>query len=450
MIGEATSPNRGPGFDLSTGIRRRQVWRPAGLRGVDSILSGIASRNRPFDDHRARLTAWYEQLVQRSQPFIGWQPLTKAEMEADDNQSSFGSTRAEEPISRSESPMISKELPPFTRPVSVAQDQPSAAHLERFSGQQQRPPEPTILRRSISGPVHTAAKSLPPGEFGAGELSSPHEPARETTGQPMTPTAQEETAGYPAVPTRSPELRQPAAKDVRSPTEPWSASSLAAPTPRREEQSLERPALRLAILRPINTVAGTVQRKESGPLSSAASGFSMAETNDLRPEHSLVEGLSAFQPRLVSRASSLPRQEVRGGFPAPMAAEVRGDADTSSDDLVGTSMHDTSAFRNDGATESRSLTPSRRAEVPEPAAIPPMALPGVQIRLLKPGESASTTPPSGKNVAEGGGRSAIDISKPQPLVPAAPPPLDINAVVDKVFQALRRRHQLERERRGLY
>ena len=266
----------------------------------------------------------------------------------------------------------------------------------------------------------------------------------------MTPIAQEETAGYPAVPTRSPELRQPAAKDVRSPTEPWSASSLAAPTQRREEQSLERPALRLAILRPINTVAGTVQRKESGPLSSAASGFSMAETNDLRPEHSLVEGLSAFQPRLVSRASSLPRQEVRGGFPAPMAAEVRGDADTSSDDLVGTSMHDTSAFRNDGATESGSLAPSRRAEVPEPAAIPPMALPGVQIRLLKPGESASTTPPSGKNVAEGGGRSAIDISKPQPLVPAAPPPLDINAVVDKVFQALRRRHQLERERRGLY
>jgi hypothetical protein len=112
-------------------------------------------------------------------------------------------------------------------------------------------------------------------------------------------------------------------------------------------------------------------------------------------------------------------------------------------------MHDTSAFRNDGATESRSLTPSRRAEVPEPAAIPPMALPGVQIRLLKPDESASTTPPSGKNVAEGG-RSAIDISKPKAPMPSAPPPLDINAVAEKVYQTLQRRLQLERERRGLY
>ena len=35
-------------------------------------------------------------------------------------------------------------------------------------------------------------------------------------------------------------------------------------------------------------------------------------------------------------------------------------------------------------------------------------------------------------------------------VPAAPPPLDINAVADKVYHALQRRFQLERERRGLY
>ena len=45
MVAEATSQNREPGFDLSAGIYRRQAWRPAGLRGVESILSGIASRN---------------------------------------------------------------------------------------------------------------------------------------------------------------------------------------------------------------------------------------------------------------------------------------------------------------------------------------------------------------------------------------------------------------------
>jgi hypothetical protein len=176
----------------------------------------------------------------------------------------------------------------------------------------------------------------------------------------------------------------------------------------------------------------------------------MAEPSDLRgPEQSLIEQLSAFQPRLVSSVSSLQRQEVRGGFPLSMKAEVRDDEDASSDDLVGVSVRTTSALRNDGATESRSLAPSRQAEIPEPVASPPMALPGVQIRLLKPDEPASTTPPSGTNVAEGG-RSAIDRSKPQPPMPAAPPPLDINAVADRVYQVLQRRHQLERERRGLY
>jgi hypothetical protein len=448
MIGEATSQNRELGFDRSAGIHRRQVWRPAGLLGVESILSGIANRNKPFDDHRARLTAWYEQLVQRSQPFIGWQPLAKAEMEADDIQSSFGSARAEERILRSESPMISKEPPPFARPVSVAQDQPSAAYLSRSPGEQQRPQNPSILRRSISEPIHTAAKSMLPSGPLAADLSAPAERSMRATDQPTTPIARGETADDPAVPTHSAEVRQLPGKDTPHATEP--GSPLTAMTRRREEQALERPALRLAILRPINTAALTVQRKEMGSVSSATSGFSKAETNDLPgPEQSLVEEQSAFPPRLVSSVSSLRRQEVRGGFPVSVKAEARADADTPSDDLLGVPVRETSAFRNDGATESRSLVSSRPAEVAEPAAIPPMALPGVQIRLLKPDESASTTPSSGDRVAEGG-RPAIDISKPKTPVPAAPPPLDINAVVDKVYQKLQRRFQLERERRGLY
>jgi hypothetical protein len=35
-------------------------------------------------------------------------------------------------------------------------------------------------------------------------------------------------------------------------------------------------------------------------------------------------------------------------------------------------------------------------------------------------------------------------------MPSAPPPLDINAVAEKVYQTLQRRLQFERERRGLY
>jgi hypothetical protein len=448
MVAGATSQIREQGFAPSAGIHRRQAWRPVGLRGVESILSGIANRNKPFDDHRARLTAWYEQLVQRSQPFIGWQPLAKAEMEADDIQSSFGSTRAEERLSRSESPIISKEPPPFARPVSVAQDQPSAAYLSRSPGGQQRPQNPSILRRFISEPIHTAAKSMLPSGPLAAHLSAPPERPTTATDQPMTPIVRGETADNPAVPTYSAEVRQLPAKDTPHATEP--GSPLTAMTRRREEQALERPALRLAILRPINTAALTVQRKEMGSVSSATSGFSKTETNDLPgPEQSLVEEQSAFLPRLVSSVSSLRRQEVRGGFPVRVKAEARDDADTPSDDLLGVSVRETSAFRNDGAMESRSLVSSRPAEVPELAAIRPIASPGVQIRLLRPDESASTTPPSGKNVAEGG-RSAIEISKPKAPATGAPPPLDINAVADKVYQTLQRRFQLERERRGLY
>jgi hypothetical protein len=175
----------------------------------------------------------------------------------------------------------------------------------------------------------------------------------------------------------------------------------------------------------------------------------MAETNDLRgPEDSLAEDQSAFPPRLVSSVSSLQRQEVRGGFPVGVKTGVPRDADTSSDDLGGVSMRELSAFRNDGATESRSLANSRDAQIPEPAAIPSVALPGVQIRVLRPDEWAPATQPPGNNVAESG-RSTIE-RKSQTPVPAALPPLDINAVADRVYQVLQRRHQLERERRGLY
>ena len=132
MIAEATSQHREPSFALSLGIHRRQAWRPAGLRGVQSILSSIASRTRPFDGYRARLTAWYEQFVQRSQPLVGWQPSPTAELEAHDTQFSFGSPQSEERISRRDPPTISKDLPPVTRPVSGARDQTSVAHLHQL------------------------------------------------------------------------------------------------------------------------------------------------------------------------------------------------------------------------------------------------------------------------------------------------------------------------------
>jgi hypothetical protein len=53
-----------------------------------------------------------------------------------------------------------------------------------------------------------------------------------------------------------------------------------------------------------------------------------------------------------------------------------------------------------------------------------------------PGERAQVPAPS-------------PVATPLPTAPP-PPPLDINAVADKVYQALVRRHRFERERRGLF
>jgi hypothetical protein len=453
MRTEATGQSPELGFSLPAGIHRRQTWWPAGLRGVASILSGIASRSEPFDRHRARLTAWYEQFVQRSQPFAAWQPLTTAEWSVNETQSSFDSTQSRDWMARRESQMLSKDLPPVTRLVSVAQDYPSARHPQRFPVEQQRPQESFVLRRPTSGLSHTAVKSIPSSEPRAPELPGTYEGLIQATVQPAALPGRKQTAKNPAdVAHSSREDSRLQAKEGSAATEGWGpVSPMAAPPQRYEERPLVRPAMRLAILRPITTVASTVQRKESGSLSSDTSGFSLAERREFPSlEHKLVEEQPAFQPRLVSSVSSLQRQEVSGGFPVSVKTEVGSYADTFSDDLVGVSVRDTSAFRNHGSPESGLPASSRHPEISEaPTAIPSVMLPGLQVRLLKPDEAASATHRSANSAAEGG-RSTSEAPRAQALPPAAPPQLDINAVADKVYQVLQRRHQLERERRGLY
>ena len=443
MVAGATSQTREPRFALHAGIYRRQAWRPVGLRGVESILSGIATRSKSFANHRARLSTFYEQFVQRSQPLIGWQPLTTAQLEALERHSSSGSTRPAERISQGEPPMISKDLLRVTRPTSGAQDQASVTHPYEFA-EQPRWQEPFVLPRSITGSLQTAEKSTAPSDRLVGDFSGRDEPI-EAAVEPVALSARKKTPDSRPTPARPLEERRLPASPA---TEDW--DPILIPPPQRDgEQSLARPAIRLAILRPLNTAAGTVQRKESRPLFSGTSTFLAGETTDFAgAQHSLVEKQPAVQPRLVSSVSSLPRQEVRGGFPLSVNAEVRRDADTFSEDPARMSVRDTSAARNDEAPEPVSLMRSPQAEIPGPPALP-VTLPGVQIRLLRPDESTSATQSLGNNVG-GGGRSTIQLPKPQPPVPAAPPPLDINAVADKVYQVLQRRHQLERERRGLY
>ena len=362
----ATSQNRDPDFALPAGIHRRQAWRPAGLRGVDSILAGIASRTRPFDRHRARLTAWHEQFVQRSQPFVGWPPLTKPEWDAHDTQYSFGGTRRRAGSRQSSR----KSHLPLRARLKI---QAPETHLQRFPAEQQRPQEAYASRQSISGVVHTAAK----GAQLTADLSGPHERPLEAAVLPVATRARRETADDRAGQAHSSEASQLPAKDASHPRRAWgSEPPPAAPTQRREEQPLERPALRLAILRPINTAAGTIQRKESGPLSAGSSRFSMAETNDLRaPEHLLIEEQSALPLRLVASGSSWQRQEVRDGFPVGM----RGDLPREDEHFLRSSERNVGA-RTVSFSElwsDRIAFPgfSRDAQISEPAAPPSVALP---------------------------------------------------------------------------
>jgi hypothetical protein len=463
MLTGATGQYREPGFNLPAGVYGRQVWRPLGLRGVELILSGIARRNEPLDRRRARLTAWHEQFARRSQPFIGWMPLTTGQFGVDDIPSSPRSDQSEDRMARRERQMISKEPPSDTHIVRGAgPDQPPATHSHRFPGEPQTPPGRFLSRQFISDVRSPPSSESRPSR---GPFKSPETPI-EAVVQPVAPPEREATSRDSIVMPPSSVGRQLGTKDGRPATEDWGRALLTtAPRQPYGEQSFARPAIRLAILRPISTAVAAIRPNESGAISSDTSSFSAVrpETKDFPGLENLpTKEQSAFRPRLVSSVSSFPRQEVRGGFPLSLKPAAHRDTNISSDDLIGVSVRDTLAFENYVSTETASSaglysSPSLsigQVETPEsPAAIQRLinrtALPGLQIRLVKPDDSASATQRSA-NAATEGGRSTIGVPKADVPLPATPPPLDINAVVDKVLHALRRRHQLERERRGLY
>ena len=260
--------------------------------------------------------------MQRSQPFVGWQPLPTAEWDAHDTQylirqhSGGGADLAKR---------VANDLERATFRCAPG-ERGSRSGIGNTSA------SISCRTAKATGGVCLAPIDLRVDSHSrkrrqqlSGDLSGPHERPMEAAVQPVAPRARREIAGPRRAGSLARESANTLRKTQRHPREAWgSEPPLAAPTQRREEQPLERPALRLAILRPINTAAGTVQRKESDPLSSGSSRFSMAETNDLRGlEYSLVEEQSAFPPRLVSSVSSLQPQEVRGGFPVAVAAEVR-------------------------------------------------------------------------------------------------------------------------------
>jgi hypothetical protein len=455
MMTEATGENRQSGLALLAGVHRRQAWRPSGLRGVASILSSIARRNQALDRRSALLTAWYEQFAQRSQPFIGWQPVTIGDLQVDSTQSSFSTTPSMERMSRTESRMISKDPGELNVVRHVPQEESPAAQAHGFAVEPHAPEKPFIVRRPISAPIQTAAKSVPPSKAGPADISGESKGPIETTSQPVTRPG-DEASSHRVV---SPAIAEDSRLVVHfgaTVAHDWERVSALADRPQPPgEQALVRPALRLAILRPIDTATSTARQGGWAPNYSDTSSSSKSELNHLpRLEQWPIAEQPDFRPRLLTSVSSLPRQEVRGGFPANLKIEIGPAADTSASEPFRPLAADPSPLRNPLTPEMPSFARSGQLEIPEapapdaPAASAPLALPGLHIRLLRPDESPLATQ---RVTSDSTGRAGSTGEAPKAPAPSAtPPPLDINAVADKVYQVLQRRHQFERERSGLY
>ena len=231
---------------------------------------------------------------------------------------------------------------------------------------------------------------------------------------------------------------------------------MAAAPQRHREEPFVRPVMRLATFRPITTPSNPAGHSQSASTLSGSTEFSLVTGE--KKNYPGLEGLEledqpAFRPRLVSSVSSFPRQEVHGGFPIDLKTEVRPDRDTPSASRVAVPAQ---VFGSN--VETASLTGSDQVNTSEPAGVierlinqtvAPVALPGIQLRLLTP-DAAGSASKASTPITPQGGRSTAEKPKEPAPISATPPPLDIDAVANKVYQTLQRRHRLEQERRGLY
>jgi hypothetical protein len=113
-----------------------------------------------------------------------------------------------------------------------------------------------------------------------------------------------------------------------------------------------------------------------------------------------------------------------------------------------------------GPREPADVPPSGRAiEALIERTTRPMPVPGLEFRLLKPAPrdadertGRNDGEHAGRDEDERAGRDADEPKASAPRRPAAPPPaappLDVDAVADKVYRLLQRRQRLERERKG--
>ncbi|WP_298269410.1 hypothetical protein [Geobacter sp.] len=251
------------------------------------------------------------------------------------------------------------------------------------------------------------------------------------------------------------------------------------------------PPLELAILRetPVGPGGGAFVNMHEGSLriESLERIFPAVERvtpapRAMLPEETRIGENRPLEFRLATTVMANPRREVRGGFPhpggpgeSPAAGRVereQGGAVRDGRDIVtglplrpaaaaaGTARKGSPAAHLPGdnafaGTTTQPALPSKSDFRSEPQGglekfleqyVVPTPMPGLAMRLLEPApEVLHSRPPDSRE------RNAERQETPATAPPAAPqaPPLDINAIAERVYQTLRRRDQLERERRGL-
>ena len=224
------------------------------------------------------------------------------------------------------------------------------------------------------------------------------------------------------------------------------------------EPSLIRPTLRMGLLQPAYETARRAVSKSEVPWM-RDSVFRMEPSRDLQT----VTPLEVRQFLVPSVASS-PRQEVPAGFPSHEPAMARsgsemGGVDNTAATVRGTStpalaVSDLARNTNFSSEKQSSLRPLGvdNTEASGPTNLTREIVPNPAFRGVEMVAASTNSPRVTERGYFPGERAQVPAPSPvaPPLPTAPPPPLDINSVADKVYQALVRRHRFERERRGLF
>lgn len=388
MNAEVQGQNGGHMGALPAGMRARASWQPLAMHAVASLLSGVLSHHALFVERGVRLSAWHEQFTRRLQPWSGWvSPALEPQM--------------------GEGPAAGQTL-------------------------------------TTSAPGFTSTEQWLPATLIAGPM-------------PVTSAVR----GDASAPT--PGAASPPAEPAAVPLHPATGAQQPRPA-----MTLSRPAMRLAVL---GSSAASIDTMPGRAPGLALSGSQLPVAAQSAPEvgqflasdlpvaasrHPLWRLLPTtpepvLEPRLVTSVRPTPRQEVRGGFPVPPPA-LPAPERTSAAPI-------TSPLRQWVLIDDAPSAPMPAQPVSMPTAqgaieqlieqtVLPVALPGLELRLVRHEQQASPMHRSAHPAEDG--QSTMPVSTPPASVAAAPPPLDINAIAEKVFTTLMCRQRLERERRGLY